>query len=255
MKGVDRRHEKASDRRADQEPFMKNLLLSTTALALGLALAGTASAARGGGRISGPSYSGYSRPTWTPSYTPRYATTTSFTVRPTFPTGTHTLSATTFSRPTVTTRLPLTKSALAAQRSLFSGRIASGRYLARNFRGFQYRCWSPRWGCYLFWCSGGWFYFYEPCGCYLPYYEIVTYAPCACVPPVDGGLPPVVPGGFDAPPGTPTLSPGDVPPGPGDPPGIPPPPGGPAGPGGPSLPGGPTPPSRMPPADDLPPAP
>jgi hypothetical protein len=236
---------------------MKNLLLSTTALALGLALAGTASAAPRG-RISGPSHSGFSRPTWSSSYTPWSHTTTFHTVRPTFPTGTHTLSATTFVRPTVTTRLPLTKTALAAQRSLFAGRIASGRYLARNFRGFNYRSWSARWGCYLFYCSSGWFYYYEPCGCYLPYDEIGTYAPCGCIPPVDGGLPPVVPGGFDAPPGTPTLSPGDLPPGPGpgdpppvpgpgDPPGIPPPPGGPAGPGGP------TPPSRMPPAEDLPP--
>jgi hypothetical protein len=59
----------------------------------------------------------------------------------------------------------------------FGGR--DSHYLERNYRDFSYRCWYPRYGCYLYYNTFDtcWYYYTPVYTCYLPVTIIETVAP------------------------------------------------------------------------------
>jgi hypothetical protein len=201
---------------------MKKLLLGVTAVALGLMAATPALAGhgRGGSGGSGRGYSPGSSSVHAP--TTHWPTTTSSSgLKGTPPIG---LGSGTI-KGSGTIHLPTPKTTavkLPSPKKGVSGKSipgAKGTLLAKGYGGFKYRHWNRRYGCYLFWCPDGWYFWSPACECYLPYENLPTFPPEGGEgPEIEGGLPPVVPGGADkpAPPPSPPAPPPDEPPGSGE---------------------------------------
>ena len=58
-------------------------------------------------------------------------------------------------------------------------RTSNVRFHVRSYRGWNAYCWFPRFGCYGFYdpCCGGWFYWCQPAGQFLPVDSLATNVP------------------------------------------------------------------------------